>query len=300
MTTIGMGIVLNVPAFAEGGRVGVATDGQMNFQAPATDIMEGIVGLHEIIFYIISGIVALVLGLLLWVMIRYNRKTNPTPSKTSHNTLLEFIWTFIPIIILFFVGYKSIQLLYDEDVIPPADMVISVTGHQWYWSYNYPEEGIAFDGNMVPADYVLGTADASTVTDWDGRLEELRVMLGREQPIKPRRLLDTDTRLVVPVDTTVKVLVTADDVIHAWTIPAFGFKIDAIPGKTNETWFHAREIGTFYGQCSELCGIRHAFMPIVVEVVSKEDYEAWLARAKNFYSADSGFDGPRVAENAAN
>jgi cytochrome c oxidase subunit 2 len=175
-------------------------------------------------------------------------------------------------------------------------MTIKVTGHQWYWSYEYPDKGIAFDSNIVPEAYIDGTASDAVKSDWDQRMEELRVMLGRTEPIKPVRLLDTDTRLVVPVDTTVKVIVTADDVIHSWTMPAFGFKIDAIPGRLNETWFHAREIGTYHGQCSELCGIRHAFMPIVIEVVSKEDYQEWLTRAENFYASNAFPAGPQLAD----
>ncbi len=298
MATVLAGITFGLPALAEG-RVGVAHDKQIDFQQSATDIMDGIINLHEFIFYIISAIVILVLGLLLWVMVRYNRKTNPKPSKTSHNTLLEFVWTVIPIVILFFIGYKSILLLYEEDVIPPADMVISVTGNQWFWSYEYPDEGLSFDANMIPAGYVTGDISADEKAIWDQRLDELRVLLGRAEPIKPRRLLDTDTRVVVPVDTTVKVLVTANDVLHAWTVPAFGFKIDAVPGRTNETWFRAREVGTYYGQCSELCGIRHAFMPIVVEVVSKEDYDAWLIRAKYFQDTGSFPKANEAANNAA-
>lgn len=285
-------------AFAQDGRLGVPADRKINFQEPATDVMEAIINLHDGVLILITAIMVLVLGLLVWVMVKYNRKANPTPSKTAHNTLLEIVWTIIPVIILIFLGYYSIKLLYQQDVIPEADMVISATGNQWYWTYDYPEEGLSFDANMVPSDYSRGLSTGEEKADWDRRLEELRILLGRTEPIVTRRLLDTDTRVVVPVDTTVKVLVTASDVLHAWTIPAFGFKIDAVPGRTNETWFHAREIGTFYGQCSELCGIKHAFMPIVVEVVSREDYESWVVRAKYFQDTGNFPTAPEVADNA--
>ncbi|MEE8295301.1 MAG: cytochrome c oxidase subunit II [Sphingomonadales bacterium] len=298
-STAFLGVVVSLGSvFAQDGRLGVPADKKINFQDPATDIMENIINLHETIFWIITAIVILVLGLMVWIVVRYNRKTNPKPSKTTHHTGLEIIWTIIPVIILTFIGYESLKLLYKQDVIPEADMVISATGSQWYWTYDYPEEGLSFDANMVPSAYTLGEATGDEKEDWDNRLEELRILLGRTEPIVTRRLLDTDTRVVVPVDTTVKVLVTASDVLHAWTIPAFGFKIDAVPGRTNETWFHAREIGTFYGQCSELCGIKHAFMPIVVEVVSREDYESWVVRAKYFQDTGNFPTAPEVADNA--
>jgi len=281
---------LAFPAMAQDGRVGMAKEGQINFQDPATDVMLDIINLHTEVFYIISGITILVTGLLIYIMLRYNKWANKTPSKTSHNTLLEVIWTAVPVFILAYIAIDGVKLLYKQDVIPESDLVITATGHQWYWTYEYPDQGIAFDANMVPDDFVNGTADQFTTDDWNGRFDELRIILGSDQVIQPKRLLDTDTRVVVPVDTTVKVLVTADDVLHAWTIPAFGFKIDAVPGRVNETWFHANEIGTFYGQCSELCGIKHAFMPIVVEVVSKEDFEQWLTRANSFYAEGQPID----------
>ncbi len=292
---ISMGSVL-----AQDGRVGAPQDKKINFQEPATDVMESIINLHGTIFLIITVITLLVLGLMIWIVVRYNRKTNPTPSKTTHHTMLEVVWTIIPVIILVYIGKEGIELLYEQDVIPEADMVITATGNQWYWSYEYPEEGLSFEANMVPSDYSRGLSTGDEKADWDQRMEELRILLGRTEPIVTRRLLDTDTRVVVPVDTTVKVLVTASDVLHAWTIPAFGFKLDAVPGKVQETWFKAREVGTFYGQCSELCGIKHAFMPIVVEVMSKEDYALWLARAKGFYANGTlPEENTRVVENAA-
>lgn len=286
-------------AFAQDGRLGVPEDKKLYFQEPATDVMEAIINLHNGVLILTTAIVVFVLGLLIWVVVRYNRKANPIPSKTAHNTLLEMVWTIIPVFILIVMGYYSINLLYKQDTIPEADMVISATGNQWFWSYEYPEEGLAFDGIMIPSDYVTGDMPDEERASWDRSLEELRILLGRTEPIMPRRLLDTDTRVVVPVDTTVKVLVTANDVLHSWTIPAFGFKIDAVPGRTNETWFKAREIGTFYGQCSELCGIKHAFMPIVVEVVSREDYESWVVRAKYFQDTGTFPTSSEVADNSS-
>jgi len=267
-------------ALAGEGRVGMAHEKQINFQEPATDVMRDIVWLHnDVIMIIITLIVILVLGLLLWVMIRYNHRTNPTPSKTTHNTLLEIIWTVIPVIILVAIGVYNVKLLYKQDVIPEADLVIEVTGHQWYWTYNYPDQGVEFDAIMLDRDFFDPDRSPETQAKRAAAEEEIRIMLGREGPIEIHRLLDTDNRVVVPVNTTVKVLVTADDVIHSWTVPSFGFKIDAVPGRANETWFKAEEVGTYYGQCSELCGINHSFMPIVVEVVSREDFNAWLIRA---------------------
>ena len=268
------------PALAEPGRVGMAYEKQLNFQAPATEVMHDIIWLHDVMMVIITLIVLLVMGLLLWVMIRYNHRTNPIPAKTTHNTLLEMIWTIIPVLILVYIGVYNIKLLYKQDVIPEADLVIEVTGHQWYWTYNYPDQDLEFDGFMLDRAFFDPDRSVEVQQQREAAIEDLRILLGRAGPIEIHRLLDTDTRVVVPVNTVVKVLVTADDVIHSWTIPAFGFKIDAVPGRTNEIWFNAEEVGTYYGQCSELCGINHAFMPTVVEVVSREDFDAWVIRAK--------------------
>jgi len=231
-------------------------------------------------------------------MIRYNKTANPVPSKVAHNTPLEIIWTVVPVLILVYIGYFSVKLLYQEDVIPAADLVIKVTGHQWYWTYEYPDLGLSFDATMLPEEYFKADLSPDGRTERDAAIAEIRQVLSLPENPEIFRLLDTDRRVVVPVDTTVKVIVTADDVIHAWTIPAFGFKIDAIPGRLNETWFHARELGTFYGQCSELCGIRHAYMPIVVEVVSQKDFELWQTKARFFYASGRAFEGTAVAESA--
>lgn len=283
-TAVLLAVTFVFPAMAQNGRVGMAKEGQINFQPAATDVMQDIINLHTSIFYLVTVITIFVTLLLIWIFVRYNKRANKTPSKITHHTGLEIVWTVIPIVILAVIAVPSIKLLYKQDVIPESDLLIKVTGHQWYWTYEYPDQGITFDANMVPDDYALGTANQFTTEDWDSRFDELRIILGLDQAIQPKRLLDTDTRLVVPVDTTVKVLVTADDVLHSWTIPAFGFKIDAVPGQINETWFHVNEVGTYYGQCSELCGIKHAFMPTVVEVVSKAEFEQWLTRANSFYA----------------
>jgi cytochrome c oxidase subunit 2 len=186
-------------------------------------------------------------------MLRFNRKSNPTPSKTSHHTWLEVAWTLVPILILLVIVFPSFRLLYKELVVPQADMTIKATGNQWFWDYEYPGNGdISFSANLVPDDELNG---------------------------RPR-LLATDAPVIVPVDTTIRVIVTSVDVIHAWAVPAFGVKVDAVPGRLNETWFRAEKTGTYYGQCSELCGQGHAFMPIEVHVVSKEDFAAWVEKNK--------------------
>jgi cytochrome c oxidase subunit 2 len=182
-------------------------------------------------------------------IIRFNRRANPTPSRTTHNTMLEVAWTVLPVIILVIIAIPSFRLLYDQLEIPEPELTIKTTGHQWYWSYEYPDHGIEFDAFML-------------------REDEL-------EPGQPR-LLATDTEVVVPVDTTIKVLVTASDVIHAWKIPALGSMVDAVPGRINETWFRATREGVFYGQCSELCGRDHAFMPITVRVVSQDEFDEWI------------------------
>lgn len=273
---------------AAGQEISKAQDGQMGFMAPATPVMERIESFHNELLVIITAICVLVALLLLWVMLRYNRRANPQPSKTSHNTVLEIVWTAVPIGILVLIAVPSFKLLYLEDTTPPADLVIKVTGHQWYWSYEYPDaDNLAFDAIMLPAKYF---DDPSPATQAERKQAEaqLAAFLGRSTPPETYRLLDTDTRVVVPVNKVVKLLVTASDVIHSWAMPAFGIKIDAIPGRLNETWFKATKVGTYYGQCSEICGIGHSFMPIVVEVVSEDDFNAWLAKTRADYAAADG------------
>lgn len=226
---------------------------QLGFQPAATDMMAQITSFNDFLLILMTIITVFVLGLMVYVMIRFNAKANPVPSKTSHNTLIEVVWTVIPILILLVIAVPSFRLLYDQ-ATPEADMTIKATGYQWYWGYEYPDHGdIAFDALMLEEDEL--------------------------QPGQPR-LLSTDNAVVVPVNTTVRVLVTAADVIHNWAMPAFGVKMDAYPGRLNETWFNATKTGTYYGQCSELCGIRHSFMPIMVKVVEKEEFAAWVEQAK--------------------
>ncbi len=269
------------PALAQ--RISKAEDGQLGLMAPATPIMEQLTEFHNLLLIIITAISVFVALLLLWVMIRYNRRANPEPSKVSHNTVIEIVWTAVPILILAAIFLPSLKLLYAQDVTPEADLVVKATGHQWYWSYEYPDhDGMSFDAIMLPQRLY---DDANAAEDRRTAENQLAEFLNRSEPPETYRLLDTDTRIVVPVNKVVKMLVTASDVLHSWTIPAFGVKIDAVPGRLNETWFKATEEGTYYGQCSEICGIRHSFMPIVVEVVSQQEFDAWLEKTRQEYAA---------------
>lgn len=236
------------------------TPWQMDLQDAATPLMEQITSFHNLLLVIITLISLFVLALLAYVMFRFNERSNPTPSRTTHNTTIEVLWTVIPVVILVVIAIPSFKLLYLSDVTPEADMTIKATGSQWYWSYEYPDHGkFSFDSNMI--------AEADL------------------KPGQPR-LLAVDNKVVVPVDTVVRVQVTAADVLHAWAMPAFGIKIDAVPGRLNETWFGpVKQEGIYYGQCSELCGTNHGFMPIAVEVVSKEKFDEWVEKAKKEYAA---------------
>ena len=229
-------------------------DWQLGFQKAASKGMEDIVWFHDyMLLPIITAITIFVLFLLLYTCVRYRASRNKIASTTSHNTLVEVLWTLIPCLILIVMAVPSFKVLYSQDTIPKADVTIKAIGYQWYWGYEYPDENIIFDSYMIE--------------DKD---------LKANQP----RLLTVDHEVVVPVNKVVKVLITANDVLHAWALPAFGVKRDAVPGRINETWFKAEKEGTYYGQCSELCGIKHAFMPITVKVVSEEDYQEWLSEAR--------------------
>ena len=229
-------------------------DWQLGFQKSASKSMDDIVWFHDYMLVpIITAITAFVLFLLLYVCVRYRASKNQVPSTTSHNTLIEVIWTLVPCLILIVMAVPSFKVLYSQDEIPKADVTIKAIGYQWYWGYEYPDENIIFDS------YMIDEKD-----------------LKENQP----RLLAVDNAVYVPVNKVVKVMITANDVLHAWALPSFGVKRDAIPGRINETWFKADRIGTFYGQCSELCGIKHAFMPITVNVVSEDEYNKWLEEAK--------------------
>ena len=234
--------------------VGQPINGAMGFQPSGTELSRDVVWLDSMLLIIITVITLFVTGLLAWCIIRYNAKRNPNPATFTHNSPLEIAWTVVPIVILVFIGAFSLPVLFKQQEIPEADITIKVTGFQWYWGYEYIDEGVSFDSFMLTR-------------------EELE-QFGYEQE---HYLLATDTAVIVPIGATVVMQVTAADVIHSWTIPAFGVKQDAIPGRLAQLWFAAEREGIYFGQCSELCGQAHAYMPITVKVVSQEAYDAWLA-----------------------
>ena len=235
---------------------------QLGFQTPASETKERIHSLHNILLVIITLITLFVLGLLIYTMIRFRASRSPNPSRVAHNTILEVAWTAIPIIILIIIAVPSFKLLYYADRTAKPDMTIKVVGHQWYWSYEYPDQG-----NFTFDSYIIQEAD-----------------------LKPgqKRLLEVDNRLVLPVDTAVRILVAGTDVIHSWMVPALGVQIYAMPGRINETWVKVDRPGVYYGQCNQICGINHGYMPIAVEALSKPDFERWLAEAKTKFAAAGG------------
>jgi cytochrome c oxidase subunit II len=236
---------------------------QMGLQASVTPIMDDITSFNTFLFWVTTAIAVFVLALLAIIIVRFNARAHPTPSRTTHNTPLEVMWTIIPVIILVAIAVPSFRLLFLELDVPKPDLTVKATGKQWYWSYAYPDNGnFEFDSTFV-ADKDL-------------------------KPGQPR-LLTVDNEMVVPVNKIVHVLVTGADVIHSFTVPSFGIRIDAVPGRLNDTWFKATREGTFYGQCSELCGTDHAFMPIAVRVVSESDFNTWVTQAKQkFAGVESG------------
>ena len=245
-------------------------DWQPGFQKSASKTMSDIVWFHDyMLLPIITAITVFVLFLLAYACVRFRASKNPVASTTSHNTTIEVIWTLVPCLILIVMAVPSFKVLYSQDEIPKADVTIKAIGYQWYWGYEYPDENIVFDSYMIE----------------DKDLKE-------GQP----RLLAVDNEVVVPVNKVVKVMITANDVLHAWALPSFGVKRDAVPGRINETWFKADRTGTFYGQCSELCGIKHAFMPITVNVVSEEDYNQWLEKAKVEFAKEEISNNIKVAK----
>ncbi len=239
---------------------GMPVTGGFYLQTAETPVMEELTTVYNIVTYIISGIVAFVLGLMAFIMIRFREKANPVPSKTTHNVLLEIAWTVAPVVILLWIAVPSMNLLYNQDVIKDTEVTVKAVGNTWNWSYTYPDHENVEEIISNPLDKTQSKAAG-----------------------KPY-LLATDGALVVPVDTNVKVLVTSINNMHAWTVPSFGIKMDAVPGIINETWFRAKREGTFYGQCSEICGIKHYYMPIEVKVVSKTDYANWIANDGSFTS----------------
>ncbi len=230
-------------------------DWGLYLQPAASPVMADVHSFGSFTFWIIVPVTLLVLALLVIVIVKFNAKANPVPSRTSHNTLIEVIWTVAPVLILLMLAVPSFRLLYEQQTIPNADVTVKITGNKWYWSYEYPDaEAVSFDSTLIEEDQI---------TD----------------PVKQPRLLAVDYPMVVPVGKVVRIQVTAADVLHSFAMPAMGVKIDAIPGRLNEAWFRADQPGVYYGQCSELCGLRHAYMPIQLNVVSDEQYAQWLAAA---------------------
>ena len=251
------------PSFAQSG----PQPWQMDFRPSATPVMDDIIDFHNLLLVIEVLIVLFVLGLMVYICVKFNAKANPVPSKTTHNVFLEVVWTVIPIIILIVITVPSVKLLVFMDKAPKekVEMTLKVIGHQWYWSYEYPDAGdLAFDSNIIPDEEI----DASK-----GQI----------------RLLEVDNRIAIPVDTTIRVLMTSDDVLHNWAIPAFGIKMDTVPGRINEAWIRvpAARAGVYRGQCSELCGVNHGYMPIVIEAKSKQDFAKWLIKAKKEFANEA-------------
>ncbi len=257
---------------ASAGQLGQPSPWEMGFQPPATPIMEFIETFHWWILIIITAIMVFVTILLAYSMYAFSAKRNPQPSKVTHNTALEIIWTLIPVIILVGIAIPSFRLLYDQLDLPKGDLTVKAVGTaQWTWTYTYPDNGgFSFDSNMLQDN--------------------------ERKPDQPR-LLAVDNELVVPINKVVRVQVTGEGIIHSFAVPAFGIKIDAVPGRLNETWFKATKEGIFYGQCSQLCGRNHAYMPIAVRVVNDQQFATWLEEAKKKYSALP--DNPAVVASAA-
>jgi cytochrome c oxidase subunit II len=247
-----MGLAFAAHAFADE-VFGQPVAGGMDLQPAASQIRRDVISFHDnILLPIIVGIVLLVMSLLIVVMVRFNKRANPTPAKFSHNTPIEVLWTVVPVLILMFIAIFSFKLLFEEHDMPKPDLTVKVVGRQWNWDYEYPDQKIA-------------AYTSTPLSEEDASSQHVPYLLASNAP------------LVAPVNKVVRVQVTAEDVIHSFSVPAFGVKIDAIPGRLNQTWFKADRIGTYYGQCSQLCGINHAYMPIEVKVVSQADFDAWVA-----------------------
>ena len=275
-----------LPAIAQDADIiGKPTDKGLGFQPAVTELSRDIQSLDNMINVIIFSIVIFVAVLLVICMVRFNQRANPTPAKFTHNTPIEIAWTIIPILVLVFIGAFSLPVLFKQQEIPEGELYIKVTGHQWYWTYEYPEQEIEFDSYMLGHPATLAEGEEETIDPFvlNDALKTKLVEAGYQED---EFLLATDTRVVVPVDTVVVMGVTADDVIHSWTIPSFGVKQDGVPGRLAQLWFEAEEEGIFFGQCSELCGKDHAYMPITVEVVSKEAFAEWVQKAQDELAAN--------------
>ncbi|MFI4975939.1 MAG: cytochrome c oxidase subunit II [Caulobacterales bacterium] len=278
----GLTAALGLPAMAAADKLGQPTDGAIDLQPAATELRQHAIDFHNMLLFIITAITLLVLALLLWCIVRYNRRANPTPAKFTHNTMVEVIWTAGPVLILLVIAIFSFRLLFQYHDMPPPYMTVKATGYQWYWGYEYPDQKIPEQtSTLLPEDQ----AKARGV---------------------PYRLATTQP-MIAPVGKVVRVLTTGADVIHSFSVPAFGIKIDAVPGRVNQTWFKATTTGTFYGQCSQLCGVDHAFMPIEVKVVSQPEFDAWVASkatppapaASNTAAAPASPSAAPAASNAA-
>jgi cytochrome c oxidase subunit 2 len=269
LPTLALGVVGTLMA-APGAEAAEPKPWQFGFQPSATEVMDRLSAFHDVLLVIITLIAAFVLGLLVYVMWRFNQQRNPAPSRTSHNTVIEMLWTVVPVLILISIAIPSFKLMYYMDRVPNPEMTVKVTGHQWYWSYEYPDQGgLAFDSNIVPED---------------------QLKAGQ------KRLLDVDNPLVVPADTIIRVQVTGTDVIHSWFVPSFGVQEYAIVGRLNESWMKIDHPGTYYGQCNQICGVNHAFMPIKVEAMPKDAFQRWLVDAKKkFARRDDGTGAVRIA-----
>jgi cytochrome c oxidase subunit 2 len=247
--------------------IGQPSDWQLGPQGPVTPVADDIVWFHNYLLGFITVITVFVLVLLVIVMVRFNARANPTPSRTTHNTLLEVVWTLVPVIILLAIAIPSFRFLFIQLNTPKADLTVKATGKQWFWSYSYPDSKFEYDSIMLSE-------------------KERKAKLDKDPKADVPRLLSVDNELVVPVNKVVRVQTTGADVIHSFAVPSFGIKIDAIPGRLNETWFKAEREGVYYGQCSELCGKDHAFMPIMVRVVSEQAFATWLEEAKKKYASE--------------
>ena len=256
-----LSFLLSVFCNANETELGVPTNWGIDLQNPITDVAQNVYDLHVFVNIIITLITLFVLALLVWVCFRYSEKNNKSPSKTVHNTIIEILWTAIPVLILVVISIPSFKLLYKQDVIPEPDLTIKAIGYQWYWGYEYQDHG-----NFAYEAFMLQSED---------EVED-------NKPFK--RMLTTDTKVVVPVNKIVRVQVTAADVLHSWAVPALGVKTDAIPGRLNETWFKADKTGIFYGMCSELCGVNHQSMPIEIHVVTDSEFTAWVAESQKKYA----------------
>ena len=261
-----------MPALAQDGLeiIGVPIDRGLGFQPAVTELARDLQWLDAMILYIITAIVVFVTALMGYVIIRYNRRANPNPASFTHNSPVEIAWTVIPVLILTVIGVYSLPVLFKQQEIPEADLTIKVTGNQWYWGYEYVDHGFGFDSFMIGDGKVLN--------------DEVEAELVAAGYTRDEFLLATDTAVVVPVGQIVVMQLTGADVIHSWTIPAFGVKQDAVPGRLAQLWFKAEKEGVYFGQCSELCGKDHAYMPITVKVVSQEAYEEWLKGAIDEYA----------------